>query len=202
MSYLFLFAGCGRNFTSPEGRIVSPNYPGQYDNNLNCSYIIDQGPQSLVILEFETFHLEGNWFFVISVCAMNVTSYLKTFKCSVMENGWWFNLLVHSKNYLLANICRDSVHGVSFVSVKASRRMKIEYLTCWASCSNEAGNLPDGWSIGRTVANLYVCSCLFLTIDSYNLLDLRPVLLFSVSVSLTDKMDINTLGCFHIWKWN
>ncbi|XP_040403063.1 cubilin [Cygnus olor] len=45
---------CGRNFTSPEGRIVSPNYPGQYDNNLNCSYIIDQGPQSLVILEFET----------------------------------------------------------------------------------------------------------------------------------------------------
>uniref|UniRef100_A0A8B9CHJ0 Cubilin n=1 Tax=Anser brachyrhynchus TaxID=132585 RepID=A0A8B9CHJ0_9AVES len=49
---------CGRNFTSPEGRIVSPNYPGQYDNNLNCSYIIDQGPQSLVILEFETFHLE------------------------------------------------------------------------------------------------------------------------------------------------
>uniref|UniRef100_A0A8B9TLQ1 Cubilin n=1 Tax=Anas platyrhynchos TaxID=8839 RepID=A0A8B9TLQ1_ANAPL len=50
---------CGRNFTSPEGLIVSPNYPGQYDNNLNCSYIIDQGPQSLVILEFETFHLEA-----------------------------------------------------------------------------------------------------------------------------------------------
>uniref|UniRef100_A0A8C3CRJ2 Cubilin n=1 Tax=Cairina moschata TaxID=8855 RepID=A0A8C3CRJ2_CAIMO len=50
---------CGRNFTSPEGLIVSPNYPGQYDNNLNCSYIIDQGPQSLVILEFQTFHLEA-----------------------------------------------------------------------------------------------------------------------------------------------
>ncbi|XP_056192710.1 cubilin [Falco biarmicus] len=50
---------CGVNFTSPAGRIVSPNYPSQYDNNLNCSYIIDQGPQSLVILEFETFHLEA-----------------------------------------------------------------------------------------------------------------------------------------------
>ncbi|NXY42567.1 CUBN protein, partial [Ceuthmochares aereus] len=49
---------CGVNFTSPAGRIVSPNYPSQYDNNLNCSYLIDQGPQSLVILEFETFHLE------------------------------------------------------------------------------------------------------------------------------------------------
>ncbi|NWR74432.1 CUBN protein, partial [Centropus unirufus] len=50
---------CGVNFTSPAGRIVSPNYPSQYDNNLNCSYIIDQGPQSVVILEFETFHLEA-----------------------------------------------------------------------------------------------------------------------------------------------
>ncbi|XP_054027363.1 cubilin [Dryobates pubescens] len=50
---------CGVNATSPAGRIVSPNYPSQYDNNLNCSYIIDQGPQSLVILEFETFHLEA-----------------------------------------------------------------------------------------------------------------------------------------------
>lgn len=70
VSYLFLFAGCGANFTSPRGRIVSPNYPSQYDNNLNCSYIIDQGPQSLVILEFETFHLEGNQFFTISVYTM------------------------------------------------------------------------------------------------------------------------------------
>uniref|UniRef100_A0A8C8BEW9 Cubilin n=1 Tax=Otus sunia TaxID=257818 RepID=A0A8C8BEW9_9STRI len=50
---------CGVNFTSPAGRIVSPNYPSQYDNNLNCSYIIDQGPQALVILEFESFHLEA-----------------------------------------------------------------------------------------------------------------------------------------------
>ncbi|XP_013797015.2 cubilin [Apteryx mantelli] len=50
---------CGVNFTDPTGLIVSPNYPSQYDNNLNCSYIIDQGPQSLVLLEFETFHLEA-----------------------------------------------------------------------------------------------------------------------------------------------
>ncbi|NXY67496.1 CUBN protein, partial [Glareola pratincola] len=50
---------CGVNFTSPAGHVVSPKYPSQYDNNLNCSYIIDGGPQSLVILEFETFHLEA-----------------------------------------------------------------------------------------------------------------------------------------------
>ncbi|KAM8810851.1 cubilin [Eudromia elegans] len=50
---------CGVNFTGPTGRIVSPNYPSQYDNNLNCTYIIDQGPEALVILEFDTFHLEA-----------------------------------------------------------------------------------------------------------------------------------------------
>uniref|UniRef100_A0A8C3I7Z9 Cubilin n=1 Tax=Chrysemys picta bellii TaxID=8478 RepID=A0A8C3I7Z9_CHRPI len=50
---------CGVNFTGPAGRIVSPNYPSQYDNNLNCNYIIDGGPQSFVILQFETFQLES-----------------------------------------------------------------------------------------------------------------------------------------------
>ncbi|NWX82451.1 CUBN protein, partial [Nothoprocta pentlandii] len=50
---------CGVNFTGPAGRIVSPNYPSQYDDNLNCTYIIDRGPEALVILEFDTFHLEA-----------------------------------------------------------------------------------------------------------------------------------------------
>ncbi|NXG41986.1 CUBN protein, partial [Psilopogon haemacephalus] len=50
---------CGVNASSPAGLIVSPNYPNQYGNNLNCTYLIDQGPQSLLILEFDTFHLEA-----------------------------------------------------------------------------------------------------------------------------------------------
>lgn len=87
VSYLFMFAGCGVNFTSPAGRIVSPNYPSQYDNNLNCSYIIDQGPQSLVILEFETFHLEGNWYFIISVCTMKCNFLLENIQ--VFYHGKW-----------------------------------------------------------------------------------------------------------------
>lgn len=86
-SYLFMFAGCGVNFTRPAGRIISPNYPSQYDNNLNCSYIIDQGPQSLVILEFETFHLEGNWLFIISVCTMKCNFLLENIQ--VFHNRKW-----------------------------------------------------------------------------------------------------------------
>ncbi|XP_063003684.1 cubilin [Elgaria multicarinata webbii] len=49
---------CGANFTAPSGRIVSPNFPRQYDNNLDCSYIIDAGPQSVVILTFQMFDLQ------------------------------------------------------------------------------------------------------------------------------------------------
>ncbi|XP_060104406.1 cubilin [Heteronotia binoei] len=50
---------CGANFTAPTSRIVSPNFPGQYDNNLNCNYIIDVEPQSVVILQFESFDLQS-----------------------------------------------------------------------------------------------------------------------------------------------
>lgn len=87
VSYLFLFAGCGVNFTSPRGRIVSPNYPSQYDNNLNCSYIIDQEPQSLVVLEFETFDLEGNRFFIISVYTLKCNFLLENIQ--VFYHGKW-----------------------------------------------------------------------------------------------------------------
>ncbi|KAM5235406.1 cubilin [Ctenodactylus gundi] len=50
---------CGRNFTDSEGYIFSPNFPKQYDNNMNCAYIIENSPASVVILTFVSFHLEG-----------------------------------------------------------------------------------------------------------------------------------------------
>ncbi|XP_074049030.1 cubilin [Macrotis lagotis] len=50
---------CGTNFTNPSGYIVSPNYPRQYDNNMNCIYVIKANPQDAVVLNFQTFHLEA-----------------------------------------------------------------------------------------------------------------------------------------------
>ncbi|KAG8515901.1 Cubilin, partial [Galemys pyrenaicus] len=50
---------CGRNFTNPSGYIISPNYPKQYDNNMNCTYIIETDPFSVVLLTFVSFHLEA-----------------------------------------------------------------------------------------------------------------------------------------------
>ncbi|KAK2105294.1 hypothetical protein P7K49_014808, partial [Saguinus oedipus] len=49
---------CGSNFTGPSGYIISPNYPKQYDNNVNCTYVIEADPQSVVLLTFVSFHLE------------------------------------------------------------------------------------------------------------------------------------------------
>lgn len=51
--------GCGRTFNSSTGDIISPNFPKHYGNNMNCNYFIDVEPQSLVILTFVSFHLEG-----------------------------------------------------------------------------------------------------------------------------------------------
>ncbi|XP_021476232.2 cubilin [Oncorhynchus mykiss] len=51
---------CGANFTAPTGRVVSPNYPADYPLFSDCSYLIDVGPQTVVILEFRTFQVEAH----------------------------------------------------------------------------------------------------------------------------------------------
>ncbi|XP_062900253.1 cubilin isoform X2 [Mobula hypostoma] len=55
---------CGANFTAPAGRVMSPNYPGHYDSNLNCEYLINATSHQLTVLQFEAFNVEDD-----SVCA-------------------------------------------------------------------------------------------------------------------------------------
>ncbi|XP_010605410.1 cubilin [Fukomys damarensis] len=50
---------CGYNFTGSSGYIISPNFPKQYDNNMNCTYLIKGRHRSVVILTFKSFHLEA-----------------------------------------------------------------------------------------------------------------------------------------------
>uniref|UniRef100_F7D8H4 Cubilin n=1 Tax=Ornithorhynchus anatinus TaxID=9258 RepID=F7D8H4_ORNAN len=56
---LTFLSRCGANFTAPTGYVVSPNYPGQYDNNLRCNYVIEAEPRAVVLLQFITFQLEA-----------------------------------------------------------------------------------------------------------------------------------------------
>lgn len=52
-------SGCGANFTAPSGRVVSPNFPANYPSNSRCNFIIDAGEQTVVVLTFQVFHVEG-----------------------------------------------------------------------------------------------------------------------------------------------
>ncbi|XP_053323004.1 cubilin [Spea bombifrons] len=51
---------CGANFTQSSGRIVSPNYPNKYDNNLNCDYRILTSSNMFIVLSFQNFELESS----------------------------------------------------------------------------------------------------------------------------------------------
>uniref|UniRef100_A0A8C5B874 CUB and Sushi multiple domains 1 n=1 Tax=Gadus morhua TaxID=8049 RepID=A0A8C5B874_GADMO len=49
---------CFFNFTSASGTILSPNYPEEYGNNLNCVWLIISEPGSRIHLLFSDFELE------------------------------------------------------------------------------------------------------------------------------------------------
>lgn len=54
----FKFIECGGIFELPEGRITSPKYPLNYDNNLYCEWIIRVEPSHTISLVFTDFDLE------------------------------------------------------------------------------------------------------------------------------------------------
>lgn len=49
---------CGGVFTESSGKIISPNYPKKYPNNVRCNYTILM-PGKLIQLTFKSFDLEG-----------------------------------------------------------------------------------------------------------------------------------------------
>uniref|UniRef100_A0AAX7T7I4 CUB and Sushi multiple domains 1 n=1 Tax=Astatotilapia calliptera TaxID=8154 RepID=A0AAX7T7I4_ASTCA len=49
---------CFFNFTAPSGTVLSPNYPEEYGNNLNCVWLIISEPGSRIHLLFSDFDLE------------------------------------------------------------------------------------------------------------------------------------------------
>ncbi|XP_069688891.1 cubilin [Periplaneta americana] len=46
---------CGGKFTMPFGSIHSPNYPKNYDNNLDCRWLIEVDPNYVIFFKFEDF---------------------------------------------------------------------------------------------------------------------------------------------------
>ena len=53
-----VIGSCGGTFVGVEGRLASPNYPNDYDNSLQCDYVIEVDDGRRVELIFEDFGLE------------------------------------------------------------------------------------------------------------------------------------------------
>nr|XP_033792232.1 CUB and sushi domain-containing protein 1 [Geotrypetes seraphini] len=55
---------CFFNFTTPSGIILSPNYPEEYGNNMNCVWLIISEPGSRIHLIFNDFDVEPQFDYV------------------------------------------------------------------------------------------------------------------------------------------
>lgn len=61
MIKLFMsFSGCGGIFQATSGEIHSPNYPEPYNNNTDCSWIIQVDHSHRIRLNFTDFDIEDH----------------------------------------------------------------------------------------------------------------------------------------------
>ena len=61
MIFILFLSVCGAHYSMESGTLVSPGYPNNYVNDLNCNYTITVDPQKFVILTFlpSYFGIEG-----------------------------------------------------------------------------------------------------------------------------------------------
>ncbi|PIK55101.1 putative tolloid-like protein 1, partial [Apostichopus japonicus] len=50
---------CGGYFNTSGSEFSSPNFPGEYANNEQCSYRVESAAEKFVLLQFENFDLEN-----------------------------------------------------------------------------------------------------------------------------------------------
>lgn len=55
---IIAFEGCSFNVTKTSGNLTSPNYPGQYNRNMDCVYVIMSPTKQPITLIFEDFEVE------------------------------------------------------------------------------------------------------------------------------------------------
>ena len=56
------FSGCDHTYTSPHGNLTSPGYPDNYENNLDCTYIVTVQQKYDIILTFLYVDIEYSGF--------------------------------------------------------------------------------------------------------------------------------------------
>ena len=63
VSLSFLYLACDQTYTSPNGIIKSMNYPGNYESNLNCKYLISPPPKAgyIISINFRDFDIQYSY---------------------------------------------------------------------------------------------------------------------------------------------
>jgi hypothetical protein len=54
------FSGCFAEYAEQSGEIYSPNYPANYDNNMDCLVVIRAPPETVIHLQFIHMDIEDN----------------------------------------------------------------------------------------------------------------------------------------------
>ena len=54
----YLFGACKGYFTTSNGNITSPSYPGLYPNKADCTWTISQPVGTYIVLTFHRMHVE------------------------------------------------------------------------------------------------------------------------------------------------
>ncbi|KAH9524422.1 hypothetical protein Btru_054506 [Bulinus truncatus] len=66
--------GCNRVLTNSSGMIKSPNYPAQYYNNADCSWLIETYENFIISLKFDTLNTECGYDYVTVYDGKNITA--------------------------------------------------------------------------------------------------------------------------------
>lgn len=83
--YFFYIATCGGSYFGSSGTFSSPNYPANYDNNLNCTWVV-QGP----VGHFLTFTFVGFQLPTADNCSLGdyveIRDINETGLCNILKN--------------------------------------------------------------------------------------------------------------------
>ena len=55
---MYRIGACGGSFTSPNGILTSPSYPGNYSDDADCTYAISQPTGTVILLNFQIMDIE------------------------------------------------------------------------------------------------------------------------------------------------
>lgn len=110
--YSISVAECGASTLGPEGILLSPNFPSNYDNNHECIYRITTERGKGIRLKAESFTLqEGDY---LKVCAHTYIYKHKIYKCIIYFHtkltGWCNSKIKASVNNSL--LWRLTTHSV------------------------------------------------------------------------------------------